>query len=283
MHIVEDKKNLSEILSDYRDQGQDIGFVPTMGALHDGHLSLVQRALDENDFVVVSIFVNPTQFNNKKDLKKYPRTLDRDVEILESLDDDRILVFAPAVHDIYGKAIKSEAFSFKGLEQAMEGRFRPGHFDGVATVVNRLFQIVNPRRAYFGKKDFQQLLIIKSLVKQLNSPVQVVGCEIKREADGLAMSSRNMRLSEVHRKKAPLIYQILKASREKFGTISATKVTEWVKAQFAEIEELDLEYFVIADANTLIPVKRKSKKKKYRAFIAAYAEDVRLIDNIALN
>ncbi|MBT8270470.1 MAG: pantoate--beta-alanine ligase [Bacteroidia bacterium] len=283
LRVLQDKKKLSGILSDHRNQEQNIGFVPTMGALHDGHLSLVQRALKENDLVVVSIFVNPTQFNNQKDLKKYPRTLDRDVETLESLKDDRVLIFAPAVDDIYGNAVTSEKFSFNGLEHAMEGKFRPGHFDGVATVVHRLFQIVKPRRAYFGKKDFQQLLIIKSLVKQLKLPVEVVGCEIKREADGLAMSSRNLRLSRKHREKAPLIYEILKESKVKFGTISAAKVTEWVEARFAKIAALELEYFIIAEANTLNPVKRKSKKKKYRAFIAAYAGDVRLIDNIALN
>ena len=283
LRVIQDKKILSGILSEYRNSGQHIGFVPTMGALHEGHLSLVQKALDENDHVVVSIFVNPTQFNNKKDLKKYPRTLDNDIATLETLKDDRVLIFAPAVNDIYGSTVRSEKFSFKGLEYAMEGRFRPGHFDGVATVVHRLFEIVKPRHAYFGKKDFQQLLIIKSLVKQLNLPVEVVGCEIKREADGLAMSSRNLRLTEKQREKAPIIYKILKKSKEKFGTISAAKVTEWVEDRFAKIDALELEYFVIADADTLNPVKRKSNKKKYRAFIAAYAGDVRLIDNIALN
>ena len=283
MQVLQDRKKITEFLSSHLNRNEDIGFVPTMGALHSGHLSLVERALKENDFVVVSIFVNPTQFNNQADLKNYPRTLERDREKLKSLNHENIVIFAPSVDDIYMEGVRSEAYSFDGLEDAMEGKFRPGHFNGVATVVRRLLEIVKPKRAYFGQKDFQQLLIIRSLVGQLNLPVEIVGCEIKRESHGLAMSSRNERLSENQRQKAGFIYKTLKAARKKFGIISAAKVTEWVHEEFKQLKDLDLEYFIIADAGTLKPVKRKSKKKTYRAFIAAYAGDVRLIDNIALN
>ncbi|MBT8258319.1 MAG: pantoate--beta-alanine ligase [Bacteroidia bacterium] len=283
MKVFRQKANLDVTLDSLRRSNQKIGFVPTMGALHQGHLSLVRRALDENDKVVVSIFVNPTQFDNKEDLQKYPRTLETDVRLLETITKDDIIVYSPEVDDLYDTQVKAIDFNFKGLEQEMEGKFRTGHFDGVATVVSKLFDAVKPDKAYFGQKDFQQLLIIKKLVEILSLPVKVVGCDIMREEDGLAMSSRNVRLSEIHRQAAPFIYKTLKSARKKFGTKSADKVTKWVMDEFAENEYLDLEYFVIADASNLKRVKRKSKKKSYRAFIAAYAGDIRLIDNIALN
>ena len=253
-----------------------------MGALHQGHLTLVEQALRENDLAVVSIFVNPTQFNNPDDLDKYPRTLDSDVELLKALSDN-IMVYAPSVDDIYGDNVVSVDYSFDGLEHAMEGKYRTGHFDGVGTIVKRLFDIVEPKKAYFGEKDFQQLMIIKKLVEKYNIPVKIVGCPIHREKDGLAMSSRNVRLEPEHRKAAPFIYKTLKAAKEKFGTKSASKVTEWVKAAFENQPLLELEYFTIADTKTLSEVKRKSKNKTDRAFIAVYADDIRLIDNIALN
>jgi len=259
-----------------------IGFVPTMGALHEGHLSLVKNALSDNDIAVVSVFVNPTQFDNKKDLEKYPRTLDRDVALLKTLSPN-IIVYAPSVEDIYEGKTKAEKFSFDGLEFEMEGEFRTGHFDGVGTIVKRLFEIVTPNLAYFGEKDFQQLQIIKKLVDKYHMPVRVIGCKIHRETNGLAMSSRNERLKPEYKAAAPFIYKTLKTAKEKFGTKSATKVIEWVEKQFDNDELLKLEYFSIADIETLKPVKRKSNKKNYRAFIAVYADDIRLIDNIALN
>ncbi len=266
-----------------KSQHLTIGMVPTMGALHEGHLQLVKRAFKENDKVVVSIFVNPTQFDNKDDLQKYPRTLDNDVKLLETVSKEAIIVYAPTVEDIYEGNAVSETFDFDGLEFEMEGKFRHGHFDGVGTIVKRFFEIVAPHRAYFGEKDFQQLQIIRKMVEKQKIPVKIVGCKIYREPNGLAMSSRNTRLTAAHKKAAPFIYKTLKTAKTVFGTKSATKVSEWVENQFKTNDLLELEYFIIADAETLKPVKRKSNKKKYRAFVAAYAGDIRLIDNIALN
>ncbi|WP_179004233.1 pantoate--beta-alanine ligase [Winogradskyella forsetii] len=288
MKNFENKAQLSTYISSLKDNGTSIGFVPTMGALHHGHLALVNQGLGENDIVVVSIFVNPTQFDNKEDLVKYPRTLDADMALLKTISHDRIIVYAPTDKDIYGDNIQSQSFTFDGLEHEMEGAFRPGHFDGVGTIIKRLFEIVTPDTAYFGEKDFQQLQIIRKLVELHHLPVKIVGCPIHRADDGLAMSSRNARLTPKHREAAPVIYKTLQTAKEKFGTKSATKVTEWVIEQFKNEPLLELEYFLIADVKTLKPVKRKSsdsyrEKKAYRAFIAVYAGDIRLIDNIALN
>ncbi|WP_046743116.1 pantoate--beta-alanine ligase [Kordia zhangzhouensis] len=263
-------------------KNKTIGFVPTMGALHEGHLSLVKNAMTDNDIVFVSIFVNPTQFDNSSDLEKYPRTLDADVDLLKTVGEN-IYVYAPNVQDIYKKEVKAENFSYDGLEFEMEGKFRTGHFDGVGTIVKRLFEIVTPNNAYFGEKDFQQLMIIKKLVSKYHIPVNVVGSEIYREASGLAMSSRNQRLSDEARKESAFIYQTLLKAKEKFGTKSATKVKEWVQEQFEKHPLLTLEYVEIANSKNLKTVKRKSKNETYRIFIAAFIENIRLIDNIALN
>lgn len=283
MKIVNSKNIISRLVSEYKLLGKIIGFVPTMGALHKGHISLVEKALSENNIVFVSVFVNPTQFDNSQDLEKYPRTLERDVELLKEVSDKKIIVYAPTVEDIYKNNVASTKFDFDGLENEMEGEFRDGHFNGVGTIVKRLFEIVTPDNAYFGEKDFQQLQIIRKLVEKHNLSVNIVGCKIHRETTGLAMSSRNERLKPEHKKAAPFIYRTLKTAKKKFGTKSAAKVTEWVVNQFAEQDLLKLEYFTIADIKTLKPIKRKSKNKKYRAFIAAYAGEIRLIDNIALN
>jgi pantoate--beta-alanine ligase len=277
------KKEISERIKAIKTQNKSIGFVATMGALHNGHLTLVKSALLDNDVVVVSIFVNPTQFNNQEDLEKYPRTLDRDVNLLKTVSDTKTVVFAPTVDTIYDGNTVSQHYDYDGLEFEMEGKFRQGHFDGVGTIVKRLLEIIQPERAYFGEKDFQQLQIIKKLAEKHNIPTEIVGCAIHRETSGLAMSSRNERLKENYKKEAPFIYKILKAAKAKFGTKSANKVTEWVTSQFAKNKLLELEYFIIADEQTLKPVLRKSNKKTYRAFIAVYADDIRLIDNIALN
>lgn len=282
MKIFSEKKQIQKFIEQNRLKNQSIGFVPTMGALHQGHLSLVQEALENNDLTVVSIFVNPTQFDNVEDLKKYPRTLEKDVTLLQTLS-DTIIVYAPTVNDIYGDQTVSQHFSFDGLEHQMEGKFRDGHFDGVGTIVKQLFEIVRPNNAYFGEKDFQQLTIIKKLVEKYNIPVKVWGCKIHRESNGLAMSSRNIRLKPEYKKAAPFIYKTLKIAKEKYKTESANEVTEWVTKAFSKQDLLVLEYFIIADVKTLNTTKRKSKYKNYRAFIAAYADDIRLIDNIALN
>ena len=282
MSVIYTNSTLNTRLAPLRSQNKTIGFIPTMGALHEGHLSLVRKALHENDILVVSIFVNPTQFNNSADLKTYPRTLNDDIALLQTVSKN-IIVYAPSVEDIYGNNTVSETFNFGSIETVMEGQFRPGHFNGVGTVVKRLFEIVKPNNAYFGEKDFQQLAIINKLVKLCNLPVNIVGCKIHRAASGLAMSSRNKRLKPEYLKAAPFIYKTLQEAKEKFGTKSAKQITEWAEKQFKQNKYLKLEYFIIADIVNLQPVKRKSRKKNYRAFIAAYADDVRLIDNIALN
>ncbi|WP_338356815.1 pantoate--beta-alanine ligase [Yeosuana marina] len=282
MEVFSDSEQINEVIEAIKARHLKIGFVPTMGALHEGHLALVKKALLKNDKVFVSIFVNPTQFNNVNDLKTYPRTLEDDLKLLEAISSE-ILIFAPSVDAIYKGNTISEKFNFDGLELEMEGKFRAGHFDGVCTVVKRLFEIIQPDNAYFGEKDFQQLQIIKKLVDNYNIPVNVVGCDIYRERNGLAMSSRNTRLTDEQKNAAPFIYKTLKAAKEQFGTKSANKVTKWVTMQFKNHPQLKLEYFIIADVDTLKTVKRKSKNKVYRAFIAVYAGDIRLIDNIALN
>ncbi|WP_242131166.1 pantoate--beta-alanine ligase [Aestuariivivens marinum] len=283
MQVYQEKKQIKAEIEQLKSKQITIGFVPTMGALHQGHLTLVKEALGNNDKVVVSIFVNPTQFNNTTDLEKYPRTLNSDVVLLETVSKNDILVYAPTVEDIYEGNTVSQNFDFDGLEQEMEGKFRPGHFNGVGTVVKRLFEIVKPDKAYFGKKDFQQLAIIKKMVDKYQIPVNIVGCKIHRETNGLAMSSRNTRLTKEQKEAAPFIYKALITAKRQFGTKSANKVIHWVGKQFANHEVLKLEYFIIADAETLKPIKRKSNKKAYRAFIAVFADDIRLIDNIALN
>ena len=282
MLIFNTTKELQHYLTGLRDINKRIGFVPTMGALHEGHLTLVKQGLERTNLVVVSVFVNPTQFDKTEDLEKYPRTLERDVELLKTISKD-IIVFAPSSNEIYNNNIASENFDFDGLENEMEGRFRTGHFDGVGTIVKKLIEAVLPDEAYFGEKDFQQLQIIKKLVKKQQLNVDIIGCKIHRESNGLAMSSRNERLSETIRKEASFIFETLNKTKTKFKTESATEVTKWVEKAFDENPFLKLEYFIIADEATLKTVKRKSKEQKYRAFIAVYAESIRLIDNIALN
>ena len=257
-----------------------IGFVPTMGALHKGHLALVEQAKKENDIVVVSIFVNPTQFNNQSDLINYPKPLENDLGLLKSAHCD--IVFIPSIDEIYKNNVTSEPFNFGGLELVMEGKFRKGHFEGVGTIVKRLFEIVKPTKAYFGEKDFQQLQIIKKMTSQFNFGIEIIPCPIYRELDGLAMSSRNLRLAKSQRQVVPFIYQTLVTVKDKFGTFNAEEITKWVENQFKKQPLLKLEYFQIADEETLHPITIKSSQKKYRAFIAVFVGEVRLIDNISL-
>jgi pantoate--beta-alanine ligase len=257
-----------------------IGFVPTMGALHEGHLSLLENSCKKNDITVISIFVNPTQFNNPEDLAKYPKTLDADVDKIKTIS-DQIIIYSPTVDDIYEGETKSKSFDYDGLENQMEGKFRPGHFDGVGTIVKKLFDIVNPTNAYFGEKDFQQLLIIKKLVEKEKIPVNIIGCPIFREKNGLAMSSRNERLSLQERRDAAIIYKTLQIAKEKFGTKSAKEVSDFVSKIFNNNSRFELEYFEIANEATLLHCFRKIKNKKYRAFIAVFVNKIRLIDTIS--
>jgi pantoate--beta-alanine ligase len=258
-----------------------IGFVPTMGALHEGHLSLLRASIAENDFTVISIFVNPTQFNNPKDLEKYPRTITQDIEKIKTVS-QQIIIYTPESEDVYGQNLNAETFDFDGLEDQMEGKFRPGHFDGVGTVVKKLFEIVQPTNAYFGEKDFQQLQIIKKLVEKQNIKVNIIPISIFREKNGLAMSSRNERLSVDERKTAAIIYQTLLAAKSKFETETIFEIKEFVTAEIAKNPNFKLEYFEIAEQATLIPIEVKSLDRSYRAFIAVFVNEIRLIDTIAL-
>jgi len=283
MLVYKTKVDLVNRINNLMQPDFSLGFVPTMGALHQGHLSLVKSALANNNFVVVSVFVNPTQFNSSSDLNKYPRSLAKDIKALETVSKDSILIYAPEVEDLYGFKIKSESFNFMGIESLMEGNSRPGHFNGVGTIVKRLLQIVNPNKAYFGEKDFQQLLIIKKMVEQEGLEVKIVGCPIEREPNGLAMSSRNGRLSPKEFHESAMIYEILQTVKQKFSSEDIASTCDWVLRRFNNNPLFELDYFQISDIESLMPIKEKIPNKKYRAFIAAYIGDVRLIDNIDLN
>lgn len=281
MPIIKTVEKLRSRLSK-SDTDAGLALVPTMGALHEGHVSLVRQAVEENAITVVSVFVNPIQFDNVEDLNKYPRDLDLDVALLETISDE-IIVFAPSTDEVYPEGQRSESYDFQGLEEVMEGAFRQDHFDGVGTVVEKLLTLVKPDRAYFGEKDYQQLQIIRKLVEIKKIPVEIIGCPIVREPNGLARSSRNERLPKVLRRKASFIFKTLKAVKRKFGTKSAQKVLDWAKKQFEAHPDLKLEYIIIAEAETLRPIRKKRPNVKYRVFTAVYAGNVRLIDNIALN
>lgn len=280
MEVLNNIKSVHNLIVKLKKTGKTIGFVPTMGALHQGHISLVEQSLKENDFTLVSVFINPTQFNNSEDLKKYPITTDNDIEILKKHGADA--VYFPKVEDIYPNGLTSEHYEFDGLEMQMEGKFRPGHFDGVATVIRRFFEIVQPLNAYFGEKDFQQLRIVQELVDNFHLPIQIVPVAIKREEDGLAMSSRNVRLTESQRKESPIIYQILLQAKEYLKNHSIEETKKFVEEKFKETS-FELEYFEIADEKNLLPVNEKLEDQKLRAFIAVFADEVRLIDNLDLN
>lgn len=282
MQVFYTKSELANFLNSQTTDFKSIGFVPTMGALHSGHLSLIQNSLKNNALTVVSIFVNPTQFNNSEDLKKYPRTLENDIEKINTIS-AKVILYAPSVEDVYEKNVKSTPFNFDGIENQMEGKHRPGHFDGVGTIVKKLFQIVQPTNAYFGEKDFQQLQIIKKMVANEKLSVEIIGCKILREPNGLAMSSRNERLSKETRQNAATIYEFLKKAKVLFEKKSAQEILKIAKKTFEENPTFELEYFEISDEDKLLPCLRKNKSKKYRAFIAVYTEGIRLIDNISLN
>ena len=278
----ENNDSLQKVLSPFIENCNSIGFVPTMGALHKGHLSLVEQAVKENDCVVVSIFVNPTQFNKAQDLEKYPRTLDNDIALLKSVKGN-VFVYSPQASEIYNKNIASKSYDFFGIENEMEGKHRPGHFDGVGTVLDIFFRIVKPNKAYFGEKDFQQLQIVKKLVEIEKLPVEIIGCPIVRETSGLAMSSRNKRLTKKELIEAILINKTLISVQRKFNHLSISEINKFVENEFRKNNSLTLEYFEIADVATLKTAKSKKENTTYRAFIASFIAGVRLIDNIALN
>lgn len=260
-----------------RSAGKRVGFVPTMGALHDGHLQLVKRCVSENDFVVVSVFVNPTQFNDKNDLLNYPRDLDRDVRLLEDAGCD--VVFAPEVEEMYPEE-DHRKFDFGLLDKVMEGKFRPGHFNGVAQIVSKLFYAVTPDRAYFGEKDFQQLAIIRRMTKQMGGRIKIEGCPIVRELDGMALSSRNVRLTPEQRKNATKISETLFKSRTFVSDKSVRETTDYVIRTLNDVPDMKVEYFEIVDGTTLQPVTAWDDTDYVVGCVAAYCGAVRLIDNV---
>ena len=288
-------KKAAELLAavkEAKEKGLEIGLVPTMGALHEGHLSLIERATKENDMVVVSLFVNPIQFNNKEDLEKYPRTIDADLKLIASLPQARakeLLAFTPTVEEMYPDGEPKEVYHFGPVEEVMEGPRRPGHFSGVAVVVRRLFDLAQPTRAYFGEKDYQQIAVIRSLLEQIKYPIELVPCPIVRADDGLALSSRNMRLSPEARAIAPTINATLEQAAEMAEFEEVDDVKEWVLDTLASFHEInpqpnglrfEPEYFEIVDAITLQPISDWSEAGELGAVgcIAVWLDGVRLID-----
>lgn len=279
MEIFKTIKDTKKYIREKKDEKKSIGFVPTMGALHEGHLSLIRKAVAENDIVACSIFVNPVQFNKKEDLKNYPRNLEKDIRKLSGAGCD--ILFNPEVDEMYPEPVVDK-YNFGYLEKLMEGKYRRGHFNGVAVVVRKLFEIIEPERAYFGLKDYQQLIVIKTMTENLGLPVQIIPCTTMREKDGLAMSSRNFRLTGHERKIAPVIYRVLKNVKEKAGTMPVEQLTEWAVNQINKFEELNVEYLEIADAGTLLPFKDWNEAESAIVCSAVYLGEIRLIDNLIL-
>lgn len=282
MEVLKNKKTLQDFIERQKEMGKKIGFAPTMGALHNGHLSLYEAARKENDLVISSIFVNPTQFNNAEDLEKYPRDTDRDITILKTsgLVD---AVYLPQVEDIYPEKTESQRYDYDGLENEMEGKSRPGHFDGVGTVVEELFRQVKADNAYFGEKDFQQLAIIKKMVEKKLLPIKIKGVSIYRAENGLALSSRNQRLTEARKEEAKVIFETLMKVKKSFKNTSVLNIKENVNEIFHNHKEMELEYFLIANESTLKEIDQREENKSYRAFIVVNVDGVRLIDNMHLD
>lgn len=280
MEVYHHRREISQQIASLKKAGKSIGFVPTMGALHAGHISLVRHARQQNDITVVSLFVNPTQFNNKEDLVRYPRTIDTDLPLLEKEGCD--FVFIPNEKEMYPEP-DLRIFSFGNLDKVMEGKFRPGHFNGVAQIVTKLFDTVTPDRAYFGQKDFQQLALIRKLASDCRYPVEIVACPIVREADGLAMSSRNTRLSPEERQHAPLIFKTLMKAQETGTSVSPESLKKAVIDTINKDPFLQVEYFEIVDDKTLQPVKSWDSPGTKIGCIAVHAGKIRLIDNITFN
>lgn len=277
MLIFKDRRSLEQWVAQQKENNMTIGFIPTMGALHNGHISLINKSNEQNKLTICSVFVNPTQFDNQEDLVKYPRDIEKDAQLLA--DNNCDAVFFPSVEDMYPEKAVSDHFEFGGIEYEMEGKFRDGHFDGVATIVSRFFELVQPTRAYFGEKDFQQLRIIQELVKLKNYPIEIVPMPIFREESGLAMSSRNTRLTPKFLEQAPNIYRILNLVKDWQTELSVAETIKKVEAEF-EKTDLKLEYFMLCSEETLKPIHLWDETENIRAFVAAYAGEIRLIDNL---
>jgi len=275
------KKLLFDYLKIFHNKNKSIGFVPTMGCLHQGHLSLIEKAAIENDLVVCSIFVNPTQFNDPQDFKKYPRNFEEDMQKLSKVKCD--VIFSPSEEEIYPEGLVKETYDLNGLDKVMEGKYRPGHFNGVVTVVKKLFNIIGPCNAYFGEKDYQQLVIIKYITQKLGLQVNIIPCPTVREVDGLAMSSRNLLLSPTERLNAPLIYKTLMFIKNNFNNYSSFyDLKQVAEEKINSNPYFKLDYLEIAHKDTLLPIDTISNRSLLRAFIAAYVGQIRLIDNISL-
>lgn len=278
MRVVKTISGLKSLISGYKQENKTVGLVPTMGALHAGHKSLVDRARKENDIVVVSVFVNPTQFNNKQDLATYPRTEERDCALLEAAGCD--VVFMPAVEEVYPEP-DNRQFDLGAVAEVMEGAHRPGHFNGVAQIVSKLFGFVEPDRAYFGEKDFQQIAVIRKMVQLEGFKLQIVACPIKREDDGLALSSRNVRLTAEQRQLAPNIYRVLKESCNFAKSHTVAETEKFVVDSLNALPQMEVEYYSIVDALTMQPVSDWVDADSITGCITVYCGEVRLIDNIA--
>ena len=280
MKVINKTSDLQAIIKQFKNNGKSIGLVPTMGALHKGHLSLVKNSISNNDITVVSIFVNPTQFNNPNDLASYPRTVDKDLELLQTVGCD--VVFAPEADDIYSKSETDSRFEFdfEGLDKVMEGKFRPGHFNGVVQIVSKLFDLVRPDRAYFGEKDFQQLAIIRLMTRRYNLPIEIVPCPIVREDSGLALSSRNSLLKDNEKQVASHIYAVLNESRQFVPQTEVEELKQCVIAAIEQKPELKVEYFDIVDGHTLKSIGKWDESDYVVGCITVFCGNVRLIDNI---
>lgn len=281
MDILTDINSLKQLLSSYKSKGKRIGFVPTMGALHEGHLSLVYQAQKDCDIVVCSIFINPTQFNDLNDLENYPITIDQDIDLLKTQKCD--VLFMPSSDEMYPQGLRTNTYALNNIDKVLEGSKRPGHFDGVCTIVHRLFTIVEADFAYFGKKDFQQLAIIKQVVKNLSLTIKIKSGETIRENDGLAKSSRNTLLKPEERKKAPLIYKSLMKAKLAFDNTSYEDLKKMITNDINDINGMELDYIEIVNPNSFKPLKNKSDSKDAIALISVFLGNVRLIDNLSLN
>ena len=282
MIIVKNISDLNNIISDQYSKTSNIGLVPTMGSLHDGHLALIRDANKKCDIVWVSIFINPTQFNNLKDYNSYPNEFENDIKKIKSISSN-IYVFYPSVSDIYKNGVKSEKFEFNNIDRVLEGKYRPGHFDGVATIVKKLFKAIKPSKVFFGEKDYQQTIIIKEIINSYFPKITLIICPTVRNNDGLALSSRNKLITKKSTKKSAIIFETLLFVKNNFVKISYKQLIKNVKQKIEDISNFKLEYFEIRESETLNPYNEKNKRKSYRAFICVKVEGIRLIDNVLIN
>lgn len=281
MQVLTNINSLNQLLEKSRVSNKSIGFVPTMGALHEGHLSLVKLAQKDCDVVVCSIFINPTQFNDSNDLENYPITIEEDIKLLEEQSCD--ILFLPNVTEMYPQGLNTKQYLLNGIDKVLEGRKRPGHFDGVCTIVHRLFSIVKPNTAYFGEKDFQQVAVIRQMVNSLSLPIQIKTGKTIREKDGLAKSSRNTLLSTTQRKKATYVYASLQKIKSLYGKVDCTQLKEMIKDDLNQVQDMQLDYVEIVNPHSFRPLQGKGTKEDAVALMAVFLGKVRLIDNLSLN